>query len=308
MTDISQKDYYLLKTAKEFEESMSEDEFSLGWRWYEVRAYAAQINKLVVKGLVRISFKSNAETRYLLTDKGKAILTFEFPEGTTILGGKIEAPPEMGVDIEFMFNDIVGYDDIKELLLESLQLEKPIHILLVGPPALAKTMFIWDIERAYGELAMPLLGSATSHAGLWDLIAERQPKIILVDEIEKMSLADQAALLSLMETGRIIRAKVGRKLDMQLKVWVIAAANKTGKMPAELLSRFSIHHLAEYSAVEFRSVVTSVLESHEDTSHGTAAEIATRLVGKTHDVRDAVRVARLAKRVGVKRAVELLID
>ena len=45
----------------------------------------------------------------------------------------------------------------------------------------------------------------------------------------------------------------------------------------------------------------------EVTDSETAAEIATRLLGKTHDVRDAVRVARLSKRVGVKRAVELLI-
>jgi len=110
-----------------------------------------------------------------------------------------------------------------------------------------------------------------------------------------------------MEQGRIIRAKVGRKLDVRVTAWVIAAANRTAKMPVELLSRFSIHNLTEYNATEFRHVVTSVLVTHEDTNYDIAAEIATRLLGKTHDVRDAVRVARLAKRVGVKRAVELLI-
>jgi len=168
-------------------------------------------------------------------------------------------------------------------------------------------MFLWDIERAYGDLSLPLIGSATSHAGLWDMIAEQRPRIILIDEIEKMGLADMAALLALMQQGRIIRAKVGRKLDEHITVWVIAAANRTYKMPAELLSRFAIHNLAEYDATEFRKVVTSVLVAHEDTEYGVAAEIATRLVGRSHDVRDAVRIARLAKRTGVKRAVELLI-
>lgn len=303
MTDITEKDYTLLKTITEVEASMNPDEFSLGWRWWEVQAYTAQITKLIVKGFVKISFKSNAETRYQMTDKGKAIMEAGLPEDTII-----DVSLEVDVSKEDMFSDIMGYDNIKELISESLQLDKPIHVLLVGPPALAKTMFIWDIERVYGEHVMPLLGSATSHAGLWDLIAEQRPRIILVDEIEKMGITDQAALLSLMETGRIIRAKVGRKLDLQITVWVIAAANRTGKMSAELLSRFAIHHLSEYTASEFRDVVTSVLESRESIEHNTAAEIATRLVGKTHDVRDAVRVARLAKRTGVERAVELLIS
>ena len=139
------------------------------------------------------------------------------------------------------------------------------------------------------------------------MIAEKRPKIVLVDEIEKMALADMVGLLALMEQGRIIRAKVGRKLDERLTVWVIATANRTYKMPEELLSRFARFDLVEYTATEFRYVFTSDLITHEDTSSDHAAEIATRLLGKTHDVRDAVRVARLAKRTGVQRAVELLI-
>jgi len=39
-----------------------------------------------------------------------------------------------------------------------------------------------------------------------------------------------------------------------------------------------------------------------------AQEIATRLDGRSQDVRDAVRVARLAPGLGVKRAIELLLS
>lgn len=303
MTDIAQKDLDLLKRALDFENTVDPDVYNLGWRWYDVSAYTAQITKLVVKQLARISFKSHSETRYQLTEAGRDLAVGK--EVAEEVDDMVREEADISeVD---MFSDIVGYDDIKELLLESLQLVKPIHVLLVGPPSLAKSMFLWDVERAYGDLSLPLIGSATSHAGLWDMIAERRPKIVLVDEIEKMVLADMAGLLALMEKGRIIRAKVGRKLDEHLTVWVIAAANRTAKMPVELLSRFTIHNLTEYTATEFRKVVTSVLVAHEDTDPGTAAEIATRLVGRSHDVRDAVRVARLAKRTGVKRAVELLI-
>ncbi len=304
MPDIDPKDLDILKRALDFEKSVDKDIYTLGWLWYDISAYTATLTKLVVKQLVRVSFKSNSETRYQLTDAGKALA-----EGEAILdvGPDKETQPDSRVIVGDMFNDIVGYDNIKELLQESLQLDKPIHVLLVGPPSLAKSMFLWDIERAYGDLSLPLIGSATSHAGLWDMIAEKRPKIVLVDEIEKMVLADMAGLLALMEQGRIIRAKVGRKLDERLTVWVIAAANRTAKMPVELLSRFAKFDLTEYTPSEYRKVVTSVLVTHEDTSSDDAAAIATRLLGRTHDVRDAVRVARLAKRIGVKRAVELLM-
>ena len=304
MTDIDQRGLEILQQALTFEQSMNSDEFTLGWRWYEVGAHTASITKLVVMRLVRISFKSHSETRYQLTDSGKA---YAVGDKANIVELEQEEPTNHSIALDDIFNDIVGYDDVKELHRESIQLEQPIHILLVGPPSLAKSMFLWDIERAYGDLSLPLIGSATSHAGLWDMIAEKRPKIVLIDEIEKMVLADQAGLLALMEQGRIIRAKVGRKLDVRLTVWVIAAANRTVKMSAEILSRFARFDLTEYNSVEFRKVVTNVLVSHEDTSYETAAAIASYLLGKSHDVRDAVRVARLANRTGVKRAVELLI-
>ena len=40
-----------------------------------------------------------------------------------------------------LFDNIVGYDDIKTLFNLSFSSEKPVHILLVGPPASAKTLF-----------------------------------------------------------------------------------------------------------------------------------------------------------------------
>ncbi len=64
------------------------------------------------------------------------------------------------------FEDIIGHDDIKELLTATLLAEKPVHVLLAGPPALAKSLFLWDIEGTYGEQAVWLVGSATSKAGL----------------------------------------------------------------------------------------------------------------------------------------------
>lgn len=300
--EITQEDIDLLEKIADYENHMSEGEKKLGWTWLNVGVFSSTIHKLLVKDLVTLTFKSRSSTNFMLTDLGRSAISTGVQREAPVE----EQPPPV-LDVSQMFSDVTGYDDIKELFRESLQLEKVIHVLLYGPPSLAKSMFLWDIETAFGEVALPLLGSATSHAGLWDLVAERRPKVILVDEIEKMTLTDMAGLLSLMQTGRIIRAKVGRKLDEQLNVRVIAAANRISKLPPELLSRFAKYELEEYTATEYTKVVQSVLISHEDTSEEDAHEIAMRLVGRTHDVRDAVRVARLAKRTGVKRAVELLL-
>ncbi len=180
------------------------------------------------------------------------------------------------------------------------------HVLLAGPPALAKTLFLWDIERAAGERAVWLVGSATSKAGLWDLVAERQPRVLLIDELDKMNAVDAGALLSMMEGGRLVRAKKGRELNLSHPLWVVAATNRLDGLSPELKSRFAIRKIEAYSRSDFLTVVKGVLVRRENVAPDIADQIANLLDGKTQDVRDAVRVARLTPQMGVERAVRLL--
>jgi len=293
---MKMKEEYInfLMKIKQYEVDNPERTEKYGWTWRDVQAPPFVIHALLINGLTTCVFQSNKNKSYKLTDLGRDYVVYE------------EVVEEQEIDPSSLFTDIIGYDNVKEVLRETLQLEKPIHVLLHGGPAIAKSMFLYDIERIGGSSAMTLLGSATSHAGLWDLLAERKPKWILVDEIDKMSLVDMAGLLSLMEQGRIIRAKVGRKLDVKINACVIAAANRVGKLPPELLSRFAKFHLGEYNTSDFLIVVENVLVKRENLSEADAHEVAVRLVGFSHDVRDAIRVARLASRTGVQRAIDLL--
>jgi len=206
-----------------------------------------------------------------------------------------------------IFEDIIGHNEVKELLTTVLLAEKPVHVLLAGPPALAKSLFLWDIERVCGEQAVWLVGSATSKAGLWDLVAERQPQILLIDELDKMNAADTAALLSLMEGGRLRWAKKGRELDVTIPIKVIAATNQVAKLSPELKSRFAMRKLKPYDAAQYLMVVKGVLVRHEDVNPELAEEIAQKLEGKTQDVRDAVRVARLSPQLSTDKAIGLLL-
>ncbi len=297
---MKEGDLELLHEIAGFEDSRNMDsEFKLGWSWRHVRIWPATLSRLFKEGYLENTFRSNSYTGYKLTELGRAVIAAR------------DAPePAQETQIELtddLFGDIIGHEEVKDLLRACLASEKPVHVLLVGPPALAKTLFLWDIENAGGEKAFWLVGSATSKAGLWDMVAERQPWVILIDELDKMGAADTAALLSMMEGGRLVRAKVGRELDLRHPVRVVAASNRLHGLSPELLSRFAVRKIESYSRSDFLTVVTGVLVRREGVSVEAAEEIASRLDGSTQDVRDAIRVARLAPQLGMEKAAELLL-
>jgi Holliday junction DNA helicase RuvB len=106
---------------------------------------------------------------------------------------------------EQLFDSIIGYNDVKRLFNLSFSSEKPVHILLVGPPASAKTLFMLScmkLERSYFTL-----GSHSTKSGMMDYLFQKRPRYLVIDEIEHMPIKDQTALLSLMETGIIVETK-----------------------------------------------------------------------------------------------------
>ncbi|MFW6125490.1 MAG: ATP-binding protein [Chloroflexota bacterium] len=294
-------DIDLLRRIAEVEDSIDPESLTgkLGWRSRDVGVWPGTLSKLRMEGLLEDTYESNSYHGYRLSEKARALI-----EASTVEIEADEGPVDLPDDL---FADIIGHEDVKELLRACLAAERPVHVLLAGPPALAKTLFLWDIERAMGERACWLVGSAASKAGLWDLVAGRQPRVLLVDELDKMNAADTAALLSLLEGGRLVRAKVGRQMDVQVDIRVVAATNDERRLSPELRSRFAIRRLHAYGRSDFLTVVRGVLVHREGVSEDMAKEIAARLDGRTQDVRDAVRVARLVPQTGVDRAVSLLL-
>ena len=109
-------------------------------------------------------------------------------------------------------DDIIGYEGIKRTFVRSLTSEEPIHILLVGPPGQAKTLFLKCILNTFGEKkAFFTVGGNASKSGLMDVLFDLQPKYLLVDEIEHLKPEYQTTLLSLMET-RILTQTVHSKV------------------------------------------------------------------------------------------------
>jgi len=297
-----ESDIELLNEIARFEQEHDMGELKMGWSWRHVRVWPATLSRLFKDGYLDNVFRSNSYTGYRLSELGWAMIDEADNTGPADIKGSPE-PLSISNDL---FSDIIGHEDIKELLVACLMAEKPVHVLLAGPPALAKSLFLWDIEGIAGEKAIWLVGSATSKAGLWDVVAERQPQILLIDELDKMNAADTAALLSMMEGGRLVRAKTGRELDLTNPLRVLAASNRLNVLSPELKSRFAIRKLTAYNRSDYLSVVKGVLVSREGLDKERAGEIAERLSSLSQDVRDAVRVARLSSQLGVAKAIKLL--
>ena len=126
-----------------------EKEFRIGWSWRHVRIWPATLSRLFKEGYLENVFRSNSYTGYRLTDLGRAALTAAATDAPS------ETKPEPAPKVPGgLFADIIGHDDVKELLWACLVAEKPVHVLLAGPPALAKSLFLWDIESVCGEKAV----------------------------------------------------------------------------------------------------------------------------------------------------------
>ena len=196
---------------------------------------------------------------------------------------------------EDLFSIIEGYEDIKYIIQKSLKSEKASSILLVGPPASGKSLFLLELERIGGTL---IVAGLSTKAGIRDVLLNERPIILLIDEIEKCTNPlDLSVLLTWMETGKIVISKAKERVNTQTttKPLVVAAANSEKRLPQELLSRFSVFHLPEYTPDEFKQITKRVLVERENTPLPLANYIASTLLEfGFKDIRDAVRVSRLS--------------
>jgi Holliday junction DNA helicase RuvB len=130
-----------------------------------------------------------------------------------------------------------------------------------------------------------------------DALFELEPRFLIIDELEKMSIKDQTILLSLMEGGIISETKHGKLRQTQLSTSVFAASNSTETLLPPLPTRFAILHLQPYRFNEFREITRRVLYREGGISPANADIIADAVwyQSKSTNVRDCVRIGRLAR-------------
>jgi DNA polymerase III delta prime subunit len=191
------------------------------------------------------------------------------------------------------FGDIEGYDDLKDVIRRALDCEHNINILLSGPPASSKTLFLLGImERE--KKAVYFDGSNTTNRIL-DVLDEERPKIICLDEFDKMGRNFQNQLLNFMESGRVKVDQQRRQYDFEIKgAKVFATANEIDRLSKPLQSRFRRLHLPRYTKDQFLNVAIKVCPKSQDK----VAEMIGEEVWKSEggDIRDVISISKLIRK------------
>ena len=196
-----------------------------------------------------------------------------------------------------LFENIIGYDNIKKIFSFAISSHLPVHILLVGPPGSAKTLFLMEcmnLQRSYFTL-----GSHSTKAGMVDYLFTNRPRNLIIDEIEYMPIKDQAALLSLMETGILSETKFEKTRKSVMKTWVFASCNNEKKLLTPLLSRFLILHFKKYNYESFLKITKHLLLKECNLESNVSIQIAHLVWNKlkSRDIRDCIKIGRLSKNI-----------
>jgi MoxR-like ATPase len=194
-----------------------------------------------------------------------------------------------------LFDQIVGFEDVKYLFKMAIQSERPVHLLLCGPPASAKSLFMHSLTRL--GRSYYAIGSSSTKSGIFDYLFEQRPRYFMVDELDKMNKKDQSSLLNLMESGILSELKHKQRRTTQLKTWVFASCNSTDKLLPPLITRFRVMQFKPYTEEEFAEIVVSILDREEGVDRNAALIIADGVFNKlkSSNIRECVRIARLAK-------------
>jgi Holliday junction DNA helicase RuvB len=189
---------------------------------------------------------------------------------------------------EDVFDDIIGHEHIKKLFGLALRSQGSNHILLSGPPASAKTMFLLSL-RQHLKMSYFVDGGNATKAGIIHYLFNNRAPYVLIDEIDKMSPRDQTFLLNLMQTGIVTETKYGKTREAKIKTSVFATCNDRRKLSAPLQSRFFIVELEPYTYERFYEITLHLLD--EDI----ARIIADAVCNTSKNLRDCVRIGKLAR-------------
>jgi len=283
----------LLWEIVNYEENPPKREYPIrGFEWYEVHGDPRTLNALVTRGILNIVFKSNKSCSYETADREAIKRALNDYRGLIQPSEEDETiPPDL-------FEVVIGHEDKKELIMRGLTSDQPVHFLLWGVVASAKTLMLEELNRL--PRSKFVLGSNLSKAGIYDIFLneKEKPRYLILDELDKIDdQSNLASLLSLMERGVITETKYRRHKRIKVKCWVFASANEIRRIPKELLSRFVMLKFKPYSDAEFIDVAVNVLTRRESVNESIALYISKKVLDElgSRDVRDTVKVARLMK-------------
>ena len=173
----------------------------------------------------------------------------------------------------------------------ALESEHTPSILLTGPPASAKTMFLESLMKLPNSYFLD--GGNCSKAGVLDFLFTHKPKYILIDELEKLATSEQTFLLNLTETGMIIQTKFKKTRSMKIKTAVFATSNNIERIIGPLQSRFFIVKQEPYTYDQFYEITVNLLTRQSAVGVRIAEATANAVWNTSKNIRDCVKIVPL---------------
>ena len=198
---------------------------------------------------------------------------------------------------EKFFANVVGYPEIKKLLLKSVVAKEPVSILLTGPPSSSKTVFLLEMLEGLDDTYF-IDAVGASGAGMTEHLFSNNTKYLLIDEIDKMKKNDQPTLFNVMETGILSETKLkGKTRQKKMKLWIFASSNNVDRLSGPLRSRFMELYLEEYTYEEFTEIARRLFKRRYRLDVNLSEKIADAVWKrmKSKDIRDAIKMAKLTK-------------
>lgn len=178
---------------------------------------------------------------------------------------EIQAAIKTGKSDGITFNDIIGYEDVKDILQRAIDSDLAINILLDGPAGSAKTLLVMAVNEIYGDKALYINCAMTSAEMIFQKLnnAQKKIKVLILDEVDKLNKISQNKLYELLEK---------QETDLEYKSYqyhikipglkVFAAGNGLPKLNKPFKSRFLIYQFPEYSDDEYTEIITYKLNEH----------------------------------------------
>ena len=207
-------------------------------------------------------------------------------------------------EVDKSFNNIDGYYDIKEIVKRALSSEDQYNLMFIGEPASGKTLFLQGIMDMRKDAVY--FDSTNTTNKILDILEQKRPKIICLDEIEKMSRPWQEKLLNLLESGKVDVEQQKKSYHFEIKgIKVFTTCNDIDRLSKPLASRFRKLFLPKYSEEVFLSVAEKVLPK---TSPSIARYIGSKVYQTDGDIRSVIQIGRLVQRSDGPQEIEMIMN
>lgn len=273
-------------------------EYDVCWEYDDVGASPQKLYQLTINGFLDKLFDSNSSTVYTLKDREElkdVISNIGMSEEDGDMMKEMHDFPSEEDLPDGLFDDVIGYEDVKWVLKRAITTDDIVNILLVGPPGSAKTVFLLSMQDLDG--AEFVSGKSSSGPGVLDVMFERTPKYLAVDEFDDVDNDTQKVLSQHMDTGIVDETKHNKDRTLKTNTNTFASANSTDGIIKQVEDRFVDLHFDPYTKEEFDEICRHLLPRREDVTKDEASVIADKIweIEGEANVRKAISVARLSR-------------